>query len=184
LYVSVHNKSGDLYEKPVDIRTLKEHFKLAWEKKNEPDIIAMPVGDSLFNSVHSVETFRAPRFKKPSDIEIYGYPNLDKNNRDNVNFYATPSNLHVSEECYTVAIGVDSVTNKKDKINYYIYTTNIPIDGRLRGYSGAPVFLKDGKNWCLLGCFVGHTDTNDSSKKSIKIVRTRYILEEKNKAPR
>lgn len=184
LYIWLHNRTGDLYEKPVDLRTFKENLKSVKQINNEPDIIAIPIHDTLFNCVYSVESFSVPRFKKPSSIEIYGYPNSDKNDWSNVNFYATPSHLHVAEQNYTIAIGVDSATNKKDKINYYIYTTNIPLDNRLKGYSGSPVFLKDDTKWCLLGCFVGHTITNDLGKKSIKIVRPRYILKAKNKGVR
>jgi len=167
--------------KKVDMRSVMERWeRSAKQTGSEWDVVAIPVNDTIFNNVYSVESLVRSMPQKMQQIEIYGYP--IKPHWDYSTVYGPPSNLHIPGKEYKLAIGVDTTTHKEDQINYYIYTTAITIDSRLKGYSGAPVFVKNSrsKQWCILGSFAGHTDSNDPNDKAIKIVRLEYILKEKN----
>ena len=174
--------SDTSHVKAVDMRRVMTRWKeSAKQIRSEWDVVAIPVSDTIFDNIYSVESFVRPMSRKMKQIEIFGYP--IKPNWDHSIVYGSPSILQIPDDKYQLTIGIDTNLHKKDRINYYIYTTAITIDSRLRGYSGAPVFTKNqSNNWCILGSFAGHTDSNGSNEKAIKIVRLKYILKEKNLA--
>lgn len=181
LYVWLSTVGSDTSDvKKVDMHRVMERWKgSAKQIKPQWDVVAIPVNATIFKNVYSVESFIRPMSRTMQQIEIYGYP--IKPNWDYSTVYGPPSYLHIPAKEYTLAIGVDTNKQKEDQINYYMYTTAITIDNNLRGYSGAPVFAKNqNNNWCILGLFAGHTDSNDATEKAIRIVRLKYILKEKN----
>jgi hypothetical protein len=173
--------------KPINIKMVRDKLKCQNKlTKEEPDVISIPVTDTIFNNVYSVEDFILPRFYKAKQIEIYGYPDLNKTNWNYITLYVPPSHLYIPEHGYELATNTDTLTHITDEFDYSIYTTKIAIDNRLHGYSGAPVFVKDSETtkWRLLGVFVRHTETNIPEDKAIIIVRVDYVLKELKKRKR
>jgi hypothetical protein len=175
IFIWLHDSSNtEGIAVPIDISKIRDTLKCP-TLPDDADVIALKMSDIRLNNVYSVEKYLSPIFSKVADIEIFGFP--ENNTPTKIAGYTNPSNLHIPSNKYQIVRLTDTNTGMVDNKNLYIFSTAVRLDNTLGGYSGSPIFIKDGKskNWRLLGVMFGHNGTSKPEDKYIAFATQDYL---------
>lgn len=120
---------------------------------------------------NSIENYILTESSLKGDVQINGYSSYDE--------YIKPKTLffpYGTLEISSIAIN----KYKTDSLNYYIKSRTVKIDGNSKGYSGAPVFIKNIKSgkWRLLGMCLGSETKVNNNETRLVVCKIQYILSE------
>lgn len=157
-----------------------------------PDIITYKIHNSNHYKIYTIENFSSfelPKIK--GDIIIFGFPMIANHEiigNEQIYVEKPASELLIKNyefyELHEFVTNLEiSFSNRNivniDSSNYAINTNDIFIDERIKGFSGAPCFIKDLStgNWLLLGIEVGI----NPSFNNLYIIKSQFILDELRK---
>jgi hypothetical protein len=130
-----------------------------------PDIISYPLEDTVADVANSIDAFLPGYFPRDrGEIIIFGFPSY--NNIDSGKYFVRPAvKLEIQQYDFYDRYMYQDLGGSLiiDSINYTIKPVDMLVTDRLRGYSGAPVFIKDVQeaSWVFLGVVIALDEKNN-----------------------
>ena len=146
--IILHDASGKLINATVDInvKNFQDSVK-ASNFRGDPDLAFFEITNERNKPIYSIESLLPGHVPDKFDsLKIIGFPTVvQKDSITGKHILKSASTFRVTNySVYRDSKYLESGIIKTDNINYVIQANDISVNHNLKGYSGSPVFIKDG----------------------------------------
>jgi hypothetical protein len=145
---------------------------------NDPDVIVIPVINSVGKTINSIENLVAPLFQYTDNLLVIGYPGINFIDSDTLKI-PDPSVMKWKNGKYDFFGMAIPGTKIADTIHWWLDQKDYPVGKATKGYSGAPFYVQDSitKKWRIAGLLSNSEDNEGTVGGSIAFVKIEYAID-------